>query len=204
MLIREFNLLISGVGGQGGITLSRMITDAAAKKGLKVFRYESLGMAQRGGSVQTHIRFGEDVFSPFIPNGQADVLIALEPNEALKAVDFIGKETTTILNTKKIPPLPVLLGEHNYPTLAEEISLLKALGKAVYALDAYELAKEAGTTRVANIVILGAFSKLNLAPLTRDELLQSVKSNAPQKYLKENIAAFEVGEKELEKMRTQK
>lgn len=203
-MVREFNVLITGVGGQGGITLSRMITDAAARKGLKVVRYESLGMAQRGGAVQAHIRLGEDIFSPLIPSGRADVVIALEPNEALRVVDFIGDETSIILNIRKIPPIPALMGEVNYPLLAEEISLLENLGRTVYTLDAYELAKEVGTTRVANTVILGAFSKLNLAPLTRDELLQSVKSIAPQKYLKENIAAFEVGEKELEKRGTQK
>lgn len=204
MVVRGFNILIAGVGGQGGITLSRMITDAAASKGLKVVRYESLGMAQRGGAVQAHIRFGEDVFSPLIPRGRADVLMALEPNEALRVVDFIGGDTHTILNTRKISPIPVLMGEAEYPPLAEEISLLENLGKAVYTLDAYELARKAGTTRVANTVMLGAFSKLNLAPLTRDELLQSVKGIAPQKYLKENIVAFEAGEKELEKRGTQK
>lgn len=198
-MVKEFNILIAGVGGQGGITLSRMITDAAAGKGLKVVRYESLGMAQRGGSVQAHIRFGEGVFSPLIPAGRADVLMALEPSEALTAVDFVGENTHTILNTRRILQVPVLMGESEYPPLTEEISLLGDLGKAVYTLNAYELAKQVGTTRVANTVMLGALSKLGIVPLTRDELLRSVKSIAPPQYLKENIAAFEAGERELEK-----
>ncbi|KUO40261.1 MAG: hypothetical protein APZ16_04640 [Candidatus Hadarchaeum yellowstonense] len=196
----EFNCLIVGVGGQGGATLTNVIAEAATRKGLRGRMHETLGMAQRGGSVQVQIRLGSQVYSSFIPPGQADVLIALDPNEALRAADYIGKKTTIIMNTSGILPVSVLMGKDKYPDLNEEISLLKQLGKEVYAYDAYELAKQAGSIRAMSVVLLGSLARLNIAPLTRDELYQAMVDTVPKKYLQENIAAFKAGEKEIEKV----
>jgi len=195
----EFNCMIVGVGGQGGATLTNVIAEAATRKGLRGRMHETLGMAQRGGSVQVQIRLGREIYSSSIPPGQADVLIALDPNEALRAADSIGKRTTIIMNTRGILPVSVLMGKARYPDLNEEITLLKELGKSVYAYDAYELAKKAGSIRAMSVVLLGSLARLNIAPMTRDELFQSMTDTVPKKYLKENIAAFNAGEKEIEK-----
>ena len=195
----EFNCLIVGVGGQGAATLTNVIADAATQKGLRGRMHETLGMAQRGGSVQIHIRLGEKVYNSLIPPGKADVLVALDPNEALRVAELIGEKTSIILNTRGILPVTVLMGKASCPTMDEEISLLKKLGKDVHAFDAYELAKVAGSTRALSVVLLGSLSRLNLLPLTREELVKSMMSNVPKKYLKENIAAFDAGEKEVEK-----
>ena len=195
----EFNCLIVGVGGQGAATLTNVIADAATQKGLRGRMHETLGMAQRGGSVQIHIRLGEKVYNSLIPPGKADVLVALDPNEALRVAELIGEKTSIILNTRGILPVTVLMGKASCPTMDEEISLLKKLGKDVHAFDAYALAKVAGSTRALSVVLLGSLSRLNLLPLTREELVKSMMGNVPKKYLKENIAAFDAGEKEVEK-----
>ncbi|MBC7219646.1 MAG: indolepyruvate oxidoreductase subunit beta [Hadesarchaea archaeon] len=198
----EFNCIIVGVGGQGGATLTNVIAEAATRKGLRGRMHETLGMAQRGGSVQVQIRLGSQVYSSFIPPGQADVLIALDPNEALRAADYIGKKTTIIMNTSGILPVSVLMGKDKYPDLKEEIPLLKQLGKEVYAYDAYALAKQAGSIRTMSVVLLGSLARLGISPLTRDELYQAMLDTVPKKYLNENIAAFNAGEKEIEKLLT--
>ncbi|WP_428084161.1 indolepyruvate oxidoreductase subunit beta [Candidatus Hadarchaeum sp.] len=196
----EFNCIIVGVGGQGGATLTNVIAEAATRKGLRGRMHETLGMAQRGGSVQVQIRLGSQVYSSFIPPGQADVLIALDPNEALRAADYVGEKTTIIMNTNGILPVSVLMGKEKYPDLKEEISLLKQLGKEVYAYDAYGLAKQAGSLRAMSVVLLGSLAKLGVSPFTRDELYQAMVDTVPKKYLNENIAAFNAGEKEIEKL----
>ena len=195
----EFNCLIVGVGGQGVATLTNVIADAATKKGLRGRMHETLGMAQRGGSVKIQIRLGKEVHTPSIPPTQADVLIAMDLNEALRAVEYIGKKTLIIMNTRGVFPVSVLMGQVKYPDLKEEIALLEKLGNKVYCYDAYELAKQAGSMRAVSVVLLGSLAKLNVSPISRDDLFQSMTESVPKKYLNENIAAFSAGEKEIEK-----
>lgn len=198
-MVEEFNVLITGVGGQGGITISKIISEAAVGEGLKVRVGESLGMAQRGGAVQSHIRMGEGVYSSIIPHERADVVISLEPIEALRVAGYIGKRTTIILNLNRIPPTSILTGEGDYPALDDEIRILKKIGGRIYTIDAERLAKKAGLARASNVVMLGTFSALNLGPLSRDAMMRTMTGVVPKKYLKENIEAFKAGEEEIKK-----
>ena len=192
-MIKEYNILIASVGGQGGITLARILSNAAQSQGLKVRVGETLGMAQRGGPVQSHVRFGEDVYGPMIPKGRSDVLLSLEPAEALRVVRYIGKRTTTIMNTSPTLPIPVILNEATYPDPARITSILERIGGRVYSIDAVELAREAGSLRSMNVVMLGAYVSLGEPILTLDTIEESLATSLPSRYLEQNIRALKIG-----------
>ena len=192
-MIREYNILISSVGGQGGITLARIISKAALSQGLEVRVGETLGMAQRGGSVQSHVRLGEDVYGPLIPDGRSDVVLSLEPAEALRVSRYVGKRTTIITNTSPYLPISVLLKETTYPKIEQITSILHRLGGRVYSIDAMELAKKAGSSRSLNIVVLGAYMSLGEPVLTPDAIKEAMASSLPGRYLGQNIRALKLG-----------
>ncbi len=193
-MVKEFNLLISAVGGQGGLTLSRVIASAAVKIGLKVRVGETLGMSQRGGAVISFVRMGEDVYSPLIPEGETDVLIGMEPIEALRAAKYVGPKTVAIVNTRPIKPVPVNLGLEEYPPIEKIIELLGKLSGKVINFDAYEIAKHAGSTRVVNSVMLGAIVALKVLPIPREIVLETLLENVPKGTEKINETAFKLGE----------
>ncbi len=196
-MIREHNILIASVGGQGGITLSRIIARAAMKMGYRVVVGETLGMAQRGGSVQSHVRIGSQVYGPLIPAGRCRILIALEPVEALRAARYLSPESTILLNEALLPPIPALLGEVSYPTLKEVVEALNRIGCGVYHLNAEKLALEAGSKRCLNVVMLGAYmahieaEKLNI--ITMDAAEEAVRESVPSRYLEANLRALRLG-----------
>ncbi len=195
-MIREHNILIASVGGQGGITLSRIIARAAMRMGHRVVVGETLGMAQRGGSVQSHVRIGE-VYGPLIPEGRCQILIALEPAESLRAARYLGPKSTALLNEKALPPISTLLGEASYPTLEEVIESLNRIGCRVYHLNAEQLALEAGSKRCLNVVMLGAYlayteaEKLNI--ITMEAAEEAVRETVPRRYLEANLRALRLG-----------
>ena len=196
-MVKEFNLLISAVGGQGGLTLSRVIASAAVKIGLKVRVGETLGMSQRGGAVISFVRMGEDVYSPLIPEGETDVLIGMEPIEALRAAKYVGPKTVAIVNTRPIKPVPVNLGLEEYPPIEKVIELLGKLSWKVINFDAYEIAKHAGSTRVVNSVMLGAIVALKVLPIPREIVLETLLENVPKGTEKINETAFKLGEDKI-------
>jgi len=196
-MIREHNILIASVGGQGGITLSRIIARAAMKMGHKVIVGETLGMAQRGGPVQSHVRIGSQVYGPLIPEGRCHILIALAPVEALRAARYLSPESTILLNEAFLPPIPALLGEVSYPTLKEVVEALNRIGCRVYHLSAEKLALEAGSKRCLNVVMLGAYmahieaEKLNI--ITMEAAREAVKESVPSRYVEANLKSLELG-----------
>ena len=192
-MIKEYNILISSVGGQGGVTLARIISEAAMSQGLKVRVGETLGMAQRGGSVQSHVRLGENVYGPLIPRGRSDVLLSLEPAEALRVAKYIGRETTVIVNTLPMLPISVMLKEATYPRIEEIVQMLMKIGGKIYALDATELAKEAGAPESLNIVILGSFMALGERVLGLEAVRDALFRNMQGRNLEGNLRAFEMG-----------
>lgn len=196
-MIKEFNLLISAVGGQGGLTLSRVIASAAVKIGLKVRVGETLGMSQRGGAVVSFVRMGEDVYSPLIPEGETDVLIGMEPIEALRAAKYVGSKTLAIVNTRAIKPVPVNLGLEEYPAIEKVLELLSKLSGKVINFDAYEIAKRAGSTRVVNSVMLGAIVASKVLPIPRETVLETLLESVPKGTEKINEAAFKLGENRI-------
>ncbi len=195
----EHNILITSVGGQGGITLARVLAYAALAQGLNVRVGETLGMAQRGGSVQSHVRIGECVHGSLIPKGRCDVLLSLEPSEAVRIPEYLGPGTRVILGTTPIYPIPVILKEAQYPELTLITSALEKIGCRVYAIDAKGLALEADAPTSLNIVVLGAYAALN-GVLTKESLRKAMGESLPKRFFDVNNRAFKEGYEVMEKM----
>jgi indolepyruvate ferredoxin oxidoreductase beta subunit len=193
----EFNILICGVGGQGTILASYVLGNAALKEGYKVRLGEIHGMAQRGGSVVSHVRMGDQVYGSVIPQGQADIILAFEPLEALRNISYLKKGGKTILNTERINPITVSLGECDYPPTDEILFNLSEKGK-VYHFNATEIAKSLGNQVIMNMVMMGALSILE-SPIKNETLLETMVSVLAKK-ADINIKAFEAGRKKMESL----
>ncbi len=189
----EHNILITSVGGQGGITLARVLAFAAMSQRLKVVVGETLGMAQRGGSVESHVRIGESVHGQLIPPGKCDVLLSLEPAEAIRVPKYLGPDTHVILSTAPVYPTPFMLKEASYPELPKIVSALERIGCKTYTLDARALAIDAKAPTCLNIVILGAYAALNEGVLTTESLRRALSGALSSRFLNANKRAFNKG-----------
>ena len=195
MKTSDCDIVIVGVGGQGVVLISDVLGRAAVKAGLPVRGAETHGMAQRGGSVINHTRIGCR-FSPMVPSGGADVLLALEPAEALRFGHYISKDGVALINTEPVLPVSVTMGKSVYPALEDLVAPLKGVCKDVKTLDATVLAREAGTAQAMNVVMLGALSKYT--PIKEELLLEALCEVVPKKYLDVNKRAFQIGKAEVE------
>ena len=184
------SILITGVGGQGILLASNVIGKAAIYENKKVIGVETHGMAQRGGSVTSHVRIGE-VYSPIIPRGEADFMLAFEPLEALRNSEFLGEHSIAIVNTAPIIPIALKGEVWNYPKVEFIIEKLKSLSEVV-AVNASELAKQAGNIKTLNVVMLGILSAKNF-PLKEESLKRAISKVVPAKTIEMNIKAFELG-----------
>ena len=192
-MVKEFNILITGVGGQGVILMSELLGRAAVADGLKVRGSEILGMAVRGGSVTSAIRIGEEVYGPLIPTGKCNALVGMEPSEALRNITYLSKSSLVILNTAVTAPFTVFIGESNYPSLEE---ILEKLGKAsgrIVQLDAAKTAQDAGSRLAINIVMLGALFGTEKLPIKIDTIKETIRERFPAKLAPVNIRAFDLG-----------
>lgn len=187
--ISRFDLVIAGVGGQGTILASDIIGKAAVKENMSVRAAETHGMAQRGGSVVNHIRLDCELGS-MIPMKGADVLLALEPSEALRYLEFLSDDGVIIVNTDPILPVTVTSGLCSYPDVDAIVERLEQ-SHDVKAFNASKLAKEAGHLQSMNVVMLGAVS--NYLPVSVDAILECVRELVPQKTIDINVKAFEMG-----------
>ncbi len=192
-MMKEFNVLLTGVGGQGVILMSELLGRAAIKEGLKVRGSEILGMAVRGGPVTSIIRLGSEVFGPLIPKGKCDVLVGMEPAEALRNVVYLSKSSWIIVNTRKIVPYTVTLGQSRYPELAEILGKLEQAANKVISLNASQLAEEVGSPISANIVMLGALFGLEQIPIKLETMKGIIQDYFPSKTASVNLKAFESG-----------
>ncbi len=190
----ECDIMIVGVGGQGVILISDVIGRAAVRAGKPVRGAETHGMAQRGGSVVNHTRIGCSL-SPMVALGSADVLLALEPAEALRFGHFLSPEGTALVNTRPVLPITVTTGKATYPPLEEILQPLGQLCKRVLPMDATALAKQAGTEQAMNVVMLGALS--SFIPLPVDLLLEALVEVVPPKHVASNRKAFALGKAEV-------
>ena len=181
--------MIVGVGGQGTLLASRILGNAVISEGYDVKVSEVHGMSQRGGSVVTYVRYGEKVNSPIIDKSGADIILAFEELEALRALPFLKKDGKIIVNTQNIDPMPVITGAAAYPE--HIIDSLKAAGADVTAVDALDLAIKAGNMKSVNVVLIGVMAKNTAIPenVWRD----TIKSTVPEKFLEANLKAFELG-----------
>jgi indolepyruvate ferredoxin oxidoreductase, beta subunit len=190
--MKPYNIYICGVGGQGIIKTSIVIGEASMKRGMGVVMSEVHGMAQRGGVVSTELRIG-DSKSPIIENGSADLLIAFEPMEALRAVSKASKDTYVVVNNSPIMPFNIIGSEVPYPEISDILDELESKVKNVFALDAEKIAKEAGHILSLNMVMLGGATAVSNFPIEKEAILKSMKANLPQKSIPINSKAFEEG-----------
>jgi len=191
---KKLDLLITGVGGQGAILASDIIGKAAVTAGLPIRAAETHGMAQRGGSVVNHIRVGNN-YGSMIPKKGADLLLALEPMEAVRYLDFLKDGGIIVVNTQPIIPVTVTSGLTKYPDVSDILDFLSEK-YIVKAFNADELAFEAGNRLAMNVVMVGAVS--SYLPIPKETLLDSVKALVPQKTIEVNLRAFEAGRKKVE------
>lgn len=191
----EFNIVISGQGGQGILTLQEIIVRAAREQGFDIKTSELHGLSQRGGSVESHIRFGKEIFSPLVKEGGADLIISLEAQEALKACYYGSEENKTIflVNTFLSP----ILGQ-NSVSLSDISQNLKMFSGKVFLVPASDVCqKELASSVTAGIYLL-AFSVLKgLLPLKRDTVLAAIKEIVPEKHLELNLKTFDLAETNL-------
>ncbi len=192
--MKRVDLEIVGVGGQGILTSSQVLGAAALNKDLDVYMSEVHGMAQRGGVVVTTVKIGDEVHSPLIGKGDADVILGFEPIETYRAIEQASKKTWIVTNTQPIVPFTVSVGNQEYPSIDDEIlpSLEEATDRLV-TLNAEALAKEVGAAITQNIVMLGALSATEVLPLTKDEMMQAVENQVPDKFVDMNLKAFRKG-----------
>ena len=198
-MVKEFNVLITGVGGQGVILMSELLGNAAVKEGLKVRGSEVLGMAVRGGPVISMIRLGDEVYGPLIPMGKGDVLVGMEPSEALRNITYLSESSSVIVDINKVVPTTVLIGKSNYPSLEEIVEKLREVAGRVVTLDAAQIAEEAGSPLTANIVLLGALFGTGQVPIKVETIKEQIRARFPAKVAPVNIKAFDLGYKAYQK-----
>jgi indolepyruvate ferredoxin oxidoreductase beta subunit len=187
--VNVINILIAGVGGQGVLLTSKIIAEAALLAGLDVKQSEVHGMAQRGGSVLSQVRFGEKVFSPIVSEGEADLLIGFEPLETARYLHFLRDTGAVIYNTRPIGTIGVSIGKEEYP--ADIHDTIKKHAKKVHAFDATGVAVEVGEKRAVNLVLLGA--ALLVLPIAEAIVDQAITNAVPKKLLEINRKAFLAG-----------
>jgi indolepyruvate ferredoxin oxidoreductase beta subunit len=190
--MKDLNFLLAGVGGQGTLLASNVVAQVGVEAGLDVKKAEVHGMAQRGGSVNSHVRWGQKLYSPLIGQGEVDYLVALERLESLRYLDMLRPGGTVLIGEMRIPPLTVSSGDDVYP---EEDVIRQQVGlktDRLILIPSLTLAEGAGTARAHNVVVLGALSSL-LDDLDPDLWRQVIARRVPQRYVDVNMAAFEAG-----------
>ena len=182
------NIMIVGVGGQGTLLTSRILGGIAMQAGYDVKLSEVHGMAQRGGSVVTFVRYGESVAEPIVEEGCADVIIAFERLEAKRYAHFLKKDGVMIINDQRIDPITVVTGAATYPE-----GIIEDLQKdnKVFTVNAMEEAKKLGNSKVFNIIVLGIAAKH--MDYTKEQWLQVIENTVPPKTIEINKKAFEIG-----------
>ncbi len=190
----DVNVICAGVGGQGVISSTQIMANTALKEGYPVRTAETHGMAQRGGSVNTFMRFGTEVSGPLIPRGYAHAILAFEPIEAIRNIQYAGPDTYFFVNTEPIIPLSIYQDRKlKYPAVDEIRDTLEKITQYVFLLDATDLAKQAGSIKALNVVFLGIVYGSNRLPLDHDILLETILESVPSGAVEINKRAFSLG-----------
>lgn len=183
------NIMIVGVGGQGTLLTSRILGDVALSSGLDVKVSEVHGMSQRGGSVVTYVKMGEKVYSPVIEKNEADIILCFEKLEALRWIDYAKKDATIVINNQRIDPMPVIIGKAKYPD--NIIEKIKANYKKVVDVPALDMAKECGSIKAVNVVMIGVMAQCT--KIDKEVWLKAVEKTVKPQFLDVNIKAFNSG-----------
>ena len=183
------NIMIVGVGGQGSLLASKLLGHLLLSQGYDVKVSEVHGMSQRGGSVVTYVRYGDRVYSPVIDQGEADFIVSFELLEAARWLPYLKKDGQIVTNTQQMDPMPVITGAAEYPL--DLVEKMKAAGAKVDAMDCLKLAKETGSAKAVNIVLMGRLS--HYFDLPEEAWMASLEANVPAKFLELNKKAFALG-----------
>ena len=194
--MKKMDLLVTGVGGQGVVLASDIIGEAALASGLDVKKTDTLGMAQRGGSVISHVRMAPKVWSPLIKEVQVELLLAFEKLEAARWSHYLCPDGIAIINNYEQPPLSVSLGNECYPSDETIISILKQRTRCIYFVDGIKRATELGNIRAINMFMMGCLSIFT--PLKINTWKDSIHKRISANFQQINITAFDEGRKEIE------
>ncbi len=190
------NLVLCGVGGQGTVLASKLIAAAAMKKGLPVMSAETIGMAQRGGSVFSHVRVGKDISSPMIAKGTADIIIGFEPGETVRMLPYLKEDGYVVVSNRAIMPVTSALTGSNY-NADTMLEYLKAKVKKLIIIDTGKACRELGSTKVMNVLMLGAAISTGAVGLTTEDIKEALKERLPEKLHELNFKALEYVKKEI-------
>ena len=193
------NIIITGVGGQGNVMASRVLAGMLVNAGFVVTIGETFGMSQRGGTVMSHLRVSStSVLSPQIPQGRGDIVIALEPVEALRVLTKYGNPDVAVLtNSRMVYPMGVITGEFTYPTIEEVKSMFEKISAKNWIIDATSVAVELGNPVLSNIVMIGALAGTSLLPIDRRAFEKEIAKTIPAGKHQINLKAFDAGVKML-------
>ncbi len=189
----KYTVQIVGVGGQGVLLASMVLGNAAMEMGYKVAMSEVHGMAQRGGSVLSTLRFGDDVISPLEANGSADLIMGFEPAETCRNLPLGNKDTLILMNLDPVLPSMVAAGFEEYPAIKDLTDAVLAVNSNLHTIDATKIAIEAGKAVAANAVMIGAVAGMKGFPIPKDVLLKNLMEQVPEKFKELNAKAFEMG-----------
>ncbi len=185
-------ILFTGVGGQGTLLASRLLGEAAMAEGMDVTVSEVHGMAQRGGVVESTVMLG-GIAGPIISDGEADVLVSFEPLETIRALGKCSCKSVIITNTVPVEPFTVKLGQAEYPDVDHWIGFMRDHYATVKALDAEALAKEAGTAKALNVVLIGTLSATGVLPVSAERIRDTITRTVKKRFVEANLKAFELG-----------
>lgn len=188
----SYNILLCGVGGQGTVLASKLLAAAAMENNLCVHSAETIGMAQRGGPVSSHVRFGEDVYSPLIPQGKADLIIAFEPSEAVRNLSFLKEGGSVIVNEIPMMPVTESLNPSGY-TGREMTEYLNKSVKNLVVVNANKLCESLGSSKFFNVAVLGVAVGAGMLDFSVESMHETIKKNVKAAFIESNIKAFEEG-----------
>jgi len=190
-----YNIIITGVGGQGNVMASRVLANMLVRRGFNVTIGETFGASQRGGSVMSHLRVSvTSSWSPQIPRGRVDVVIALEPTEGIRVLKDYGNPQVKILSNKRaIRPVGVIAGELDYPSMEEIRNSVQELASSAWFIDATDEAVKLGNPILGNIIMIGALSGLGVLPLEREDFKEAILRSIPRDKLDINLKAYDIG-----------
>ena len=189
--MNNINCLLCGVGGQGTVLASKLLAFAAMQKGAEVRTSETIGMAQRGGCVVSHVRMGHDIASPMVPKRSAQVIIGFEPGEAVRCLDYLAEDGIVIANSRGVMPITANFGGAEY-NADKMLEYLKNNVKNLIIVEGEDICRRCGSPKVLNIALLAAAANTGKLGITVDELKNAIAERLPEKFHALNLKAAEI------------
>lgn len=183
------NIVLCGVGGQGTVLASKLLAASAMKKGLSVMSAETIGMAQRGGSVFSHVRIGDCIYSPMIAEKTADIILGFEPGEAVRMLPYLKPDGLVVVSSRAVMPVTASLAMSGYHA-DEMIAYLKSRVRQVIVVDTDRACRELGSSKVLNVLMLGAAVHSGVLGLTEDDIRDAIRQRLPEKLHALNFKAL--------------